>query len=87
MGEAISSAAYGVAVALVRGKVTLDDFQQHALSAPALLEFVSRIRVEANERSLRCVYIWCGVQSNATDVSEGSVMGSSHFLATDERAT
>ncbi len=45
VGGVISSAAYGVAVALMRGRVTLDDFQQAAISRPDVVELAERIDV------------------------------------------
>ena len=46
IGEAISSAAYGVAVALVRGRVVMTDFQPEALADAAVLELADRVGVE-----------------------------------------
>ena len=45
VGGAISSAAYGVAVALMRGRVTLDDFQQAAISRSDVVGLAERIDV------------------------------------------
>ncbi len=53
---AIGNAAYGVAVALQRGAVTLDDFEPAALSRPAVLALIERIEViedaSSNARTL-----------------------------------
>ncbi len=51
IGDAISSAAYGAAVALVRGRVTLGDFQKEALQDGAVLELADRARIE-EDRSI-----------------------------------
>lgn len=48
VGGAISSAAYGVAVALVRGKIALEDFQKEAISRPEILDLADRVQVREN---------------------------------------
>jgi 2-methylcitrate dehydratase PrpD len=45
VAAAMGSAAYGVAVALQRGAVSLDDFEPSALCRPDLLALIQRIRV------------------------------------------
>jgi 2-methylcitrate dehydratase PrpD len=49
IGSAIGSAAYGVAVALVNGKVTLDDFQNEAIAHAAVRELADRIEVQEDK--------------------------------------
>jgi 2-methylcitrate dehydratase PrpD len=48
VGGAISSAAYGVAVALLQGRIVMDDFQQAAISRPAVVDLASRVDVRAD---------------------------------------
>lgn len=43
IGDAISSAAYGVAVALAKGRVVMTDFQQAALADDAVLQVADRV--------------------------------------------
>lgn len=45
VGDAIGSAAYGVAVALVLGGVTLDAFQKEALSNPEVRQLADRVEL------------------------------------------
>ena len=46
VGNAISSAAYGVAVALARGAMTMEDFEPPALERPDVNALAVRIRLE-----------------------------------------
>ncbi|OGA86931.1 MAG: hypothetical protein A3G27_12955 [Betaproteobacteria bacterium RIFCSPLOWO2_12_FULL_66_14] len=46
IGDAISSAAYGAAVALVQGHVTLGDFQKEALSDARVLDLADRTEIQ-----------------------------------------
>lgn len=48
VGDAISSAAYGVAVALLRGEVTLGDFEPAALARAEVLDLAARIELRAD---------------------------------------
>lgn len=51
VGDAIGSAAYGVAVALIRGRITLDDFQKEALSSREIRELADRVEIH-EDRSI-----------------------------------
>jgi 2-methylcitrate dehydratase PrpD len=46
VAAAMGSAAYGVAVALIKGALTLDDFQQEALLRADVVELADRIQIE-----------------------------------------
>jgi 2-methylcitrate dehydratase PrpD len=48
VGAAISSAAYGVALALLQGRLTLGDFESQALGRAEVLDIAERVRVEQN---------------------------------------
>jgi 2-methylcitrate dehydratase PrpD len=48
VGAAISSAAYGVALALLQGRLALEDFEPRALGRAEVLDIAERIQVQEN---------------------------------------
>ncbi len=49
VGGAISSAAYGTAVALLHGRVTMGDFQKEAIARPGIVDLADRVEVREDK--------------------------------------
>jgi 2-methylcitrate dehydratase PrpD len=79
IGDAIGSAAYGVAVALLHGRVALEHFQHEALSQADLLDLADRIQVLedkgiADARTLVPQAVSVHLRGGATRVIRSAVM-------------